>query len=175
MAIADGKRRYGCSSCNAVLCGVAVFRGLVGDEAVQHLWSDNLISDPPGTSAVTGDRSGHCPFCFGVMKRSQVPSGRAMVCRICEMIWIDPAALACLPIVDLQRGPRIQDLIPRCGNCGAAIEHSWDESCKFCGATVVAPTKVLVIPSPSGGGVGDGWRIVGKVLGGLFDVISPWP
>ncbi len=155
VSVTEAHVRYVCSSCGGLLCGIAVLRKLSDDSAARHLWSGAMVAEGDG-------HEGRCPFCKVPMKASPVPQGRFWTCKTCEMAWLDPEAITALspPVGRETKGAAASNdatSLPRCATCGAAVQHTWDEQCAFCGAALHPPTKVVVVDrdgDPIGGWVG---------------------
>jgi len=139
---AEGFRHYVCSQCGGVVIGIAVLRQLAGP-AGQRFWTAE-----PAPAAAGPLR---CPFCSREMEAKTVPTGTAATCKVCEVVWLDKAAVSSLRVQ--APGPVGQPSLEsearaaRCEQCGAPIANSWDEYCRYCGAAIHAPTKVVVLPS----------------------------
>jgi hypothetical protein len=75
--------------------------------------------------------------------------GSAAICKPCEVVWLDKAAVSSLPAnEDAPTGqPTLATETPHCGQCGAPIAHTWDERCPYCGAAIHAPTQVVLFPT----------------------------
>jgi hypothetical protein len=113
------------------------------------------------------------------MEPKAVPTGAAAICRACEVVWLDRQALGSLPVraAEPEGQPTLdtQTQAARCPQCGAPIANSWDEHCRYCGAAIHAPTKVVVLPSGSaedqeigtGGGRTGRTGLFGEVLRAL--------
>ncbi len=171
MSATTGRRRYSCTACGALLCGIAVLRSLIGDQPAQHIWT--AADDTQQT-----DDTGRCAFCFNHMRPSPTEDGRMWICKTCEVVWLDKEALAALPSETAARsGLTAENLVSHCENCGAPIEHSWDEQCEYCGAALSPPTKVVVVENSTdqlagtgpGAGRRSGWHIAGEVIGGIVE------
>jgi Zn-finger nucleic acid-binding protein len=140
----EGFRQYGCSECGGVVIGTAVLRQLAGP-AGQHIWTAEPA--PSGASPL------RCPFCSQQMEGKTIPAGNAATCKVCEVVWLDKQAVSALPVhapaPDGQPSLESEAQAARCEQCGAPIANSWDEHCRYCGAAIHAPTKVVVLPSGS--------------------------
>lgn len=135
----DGCRCYTCRSCGGMVVGVAVLRGLLAPGVAQRLWTAEAAAS--STVAI------RCPFCSRLMTPRSVDEGRAGVCRPCEMVWLDRAALTRLPASPRPQAAPLSTSEVTCPKCGAPVLHSWEERCAYCGAVLVSPTRVLVLPS----------------------------
>jgi Zn-finger nucleic acid-binding protein len=160
----QGKRRYVCTSCGGLLCGVAVFREIAGAEHGQRLWAAAVEAGPAGNT-------GPCPFCSAEMRASPHEQGRVWICMTCEMAWVDKVALGALMPQGASAPVAAETTVTRCPNCGAPLEHSWDEQCAYCGAALEAPTKVVVVDRDSGMPPEheSGWHEAGEVIGGIIE------
>jgi Zn-finger nucleic acid-binding protein len=140
----EGFRQYGCSECGGAVIGTAVLRQLAGP-AGQHIWT----AEP----APAGASPHRCPFCSQQMEGKTIPAGSAATCKVCEVVWLDKQAVSALavhaPGPDGQPSLESEAQAARCEQCGAPIANSWDEHCRYCGAAIHAPTKVVVLPSGS--------------------------
>jgi Zn-finger nucleic acid-binding protein len=134
----DGFRQYLCTSCGGAVIGIAVLRQVSG--AAQHIWTAEPV---PGAGPV------HCPFCSAEMESRATPTGSAAICKACEVVWLDKAAVSSLPAKDAPTTSQatLATETPHCEQCGAPIAHTWDESCPYCGAAIHAPMKVVLFPS----------------------------
>ncbi len=140
----EGFRQYACTECGGAVIGIAVLRQLAG-AAGQHIWTAE-----PGPPAAGPLR---CPFCSQGMEPKTVPDGSAAACKVCEVVWLDNQAVSSLPVrapsSDGQPSLESEAQAARCAQCGAPIANTWDERCRYCGAAIHAPTKVVVLPSGS--------------------------
>ncbi|HTT89204.1 MAG TPA: zf-TFIIB domain-containing protein [Acidimicrobiales bacterium] len=152
----EGLRQYVCRECGGVVVGIAVLRQLAGT-AGQRIWTAEPA--PPA-----GDPA-YCPFCVTDMERKVVPTGAAAICKACEVVWLDKPATSSLPVrvtgSEGQPSLETEARAARCQECGAPIANTWDERCRYCGAAIHAPTKVVVLSSGDsddqfGGGDGSG-------------------
>jgi predicted RNA-binding Zn-ribbon protein involved in translation (DUF1610 family) len=138
---AEGFRQYVCDGCGSVVIGIAVLRQLSGPVG-QHIWTAEPV--PPATA---GPR--RCPFCRTEMEAKTVPAGAAAICRADEVVWLDKLAATSLPVMNsgTHDQPTLEAQVQpaRCQECGAPIQHTWDEKCPYCGAVIQAPTKVVVL------------------------------
>jgi hypothetical protein len=110
------------------------------------------------------------------METRSLDSGHAAICKTCQVIWLDKAALgsltAAVPVAHLS------DIsVPKCSNCGAAIGSPLDEKCRYCGAALEAAPAVIVAPAPVGGstdweGAGHAAYWFTRAVGALME--SPW-
>ncbi len=143
MGRVEGFRQYACDSCGSVVIGIAVIRQLAGAVG-QHIWTAEPL--PP---AAEGRR--RCPFCQAGMESKTVTTGAAAICRADEVVWLDKLAASSLPVTkaEVEDQPTLENQghAARCQQCGAPLQHSWDERCPYCGAAVQAPTKVVVLTS----------------------------
>lgn len=164
MSAADGKRRYICSSCGALACGVPIFRGMVGDEHGRRLWA-------AAAGAAGEQHTGPCAFCSIEMKPAPAERGRTWICVNCEMVWLDKEALAGLETPATASEVPAEETVTRCENCGAPLVHTWDEKCEYCGAALGAPEKVVVIETDAGDAPSheSGWRKAGELIGGIVE------
>ena len=148
----EGFRQYVCDSCGGVVIGIAVLRQLCGP-AGQHIWTAERA--PAGSAD-----AGRCPFCLSPMQPKAVPTGKAAICRVCEVVWLDKPAVSSLPVTNTTPAdqPTLETQALHCQQCGAPVVHTWDERCQYCGAALHAPTQVVVLESgyPEGGRPGDG-------------------
>jgi len=82
-----------------------------------------------------------------------VQTGSAAICRACEVVWLDKAAVSSLPAQDAGSTgqPTLATETPHCEQCGAPIAHTWDENCPYCGAATHAPTQVVLFPTELSG------------------------
>jgi hypothetical protein len=142
ISVVEGKRRYLCTGCGGLLCGVAVLKELAGAEHGQHLWSAAIEAEQPG-------ETGPCPFCKANMKATPLEHGRLWICVTCEMAWVDRTALGALRPDGSGLPVYSATIVAHCGNCGAPVEHSWDEQCPYCGAALETSSDVT---ADSGGG-----------------------
>jgi hypothetical protein len=158
---------------------MAVFRQLEGGVA-QQLWT---------AAAAEGGRRLPCPFCAAPMEDKSAPTGEVARCLVCESVWLDKAAFESMPA---DPGPKQQPLNAqelKCPQCGAPLEGSYDEQCRYCGAALKPPVTVVIVPDEEqrpggaargwggaaggwgggrggwGGAVGEAARIVGDILG----------
>jgi hypothetical protein len=144
----DGKRTYPCPGCKGMLCGIAIFRSIAGGARAREEWRAALAEGGTGTG-------GPCPFCSRRMKAAPVEKGRVWTCATCEMVWVDHDALAFFETSTpgAGRADGKQETEPMtCANCGAPLQHSWDEKCAFCGAAIVRerdPEPVLDAEPPA--------------------------
>jgi Zn-finger nucleic acid-binding protein len=160
----DGFRQYLCTTCGGAVIGTAVLRQV--SSAAQHIWT---AEPAPGASPV------RCPFCLAAMESRTVQSGSAAICKPCEVVWLDKAAVSSLPAKET--GPvghgTLATETPHCEQCGAPIANSWDERCAYCGAAVHAPTQVVLLPTevprnhPDWGRGG-----LGGLLSGVLDALT---
>jgi hypothetical protein len=160
----DGFRQYLCTSCGGAVIGIAVLRQV--STAAQHIWTSEPV---PAAAPV------HCPFCSGAMEGRAMPTGSAAICKACEVVWLDKAAVSSLPAKDA--APTGQSTLvtetPHCEQCGAPIAHTWDETCAYCGAAIHAPTQVVLFPTELPGEHSNwepGRR--GGLLSGVLDALT---
>jgi Zn-finger nucleic acid-binding protein len=135
----EGFRQYECESCGGVVVGIAVLRQLCGPVG-QHIWT---AEPAPGENTDVG----RCPFCPSQMQPKSVPVGKAAICKACEVVWLDKAAVSSLPVTAAPPPgqPTLETQALRCEQCGAPVVHTWDEQCQYCGAALHPPTKVVVL------------------------------
>jgi hypothetical protein len=146
---------------------IAALRQLAGPVALQ-IWTEDP-AEGPGTGLA------RCPFCSAEMQPKAVATGSAAACRPCEAIWLDKQASDNLAVKAPAAGarPTLTSEALRCPQCGAPVSDSWQEQCKFCGAGLHAPVKVVVLPEGLPGEFPGEARLGGKslaeeVLGTLF-------
>jgi Zn-finger nucleic acid-binding protein len=164
----DGFRQYLCTACGGAVIGIAVLRQVSG--AAQHIWTGEPV---PAASLV------HCPFCSSAMESRAMENGSAAICKACEVVWLDKAAVSALPAkagakdVASSAQPTLAPETPHCEQCGAPIAHTWDESCPYCGAAIHAPTKVVLFPTGPAGQHGN-WEPsgLGGLLAGVLDALT---
>ncbi len=142
MAVSRGAtgREYVCDSCGSAMAGIAVLRALLGDGVAGKIWTG--IDPADGTVAGVAKR---CGFCFSAMSPRSVENGTAAICRICQVMWLDKAALESLatptsPVRLAQVG------VARCGNCGAGIPSPLDHKCRHCGSAFTIEPVVAAAP-----------------------------
>lgn len=166
---AVGSREYVCNQCGSAVAGVAVFRHLLGDHQVGEIWGgeapDQGGSDPP-----------RCGFCCVAMQPRAIETGRAAICKTCQVIWLDKAALESLTAA-VPRQSLAEVGVTKCSNCGAPITSPLAEKCSHCGAALEVAPVVVVAPEPVGSGTD--WDHAGhaaywfaRAVGGLID--SSW-
>jgi rubrerythrin len=133
-------REYVCDHCGGAVAGVAVFRHLLDDQQVAHIWSGETASDdtkPP-----------RCGFCLAYMEPRALERGHAAICKTCQVIWFDKEALDSLTTT-VQTHALSEVGVSRCSYCGAAITSPLDERCRYCGKgfdeapVVAAPTSPI--------------------------------
>jgi Zn-finger nucleic acid-binding protein len=160
----DGFRQYLCTDCGGAVIGIAVLRQVSG--AAQHIWTGEPV---PAASPV------HCPFCSAAMESRAIEIGSAAICKACEVVWLDKAAVSSLPAKEgaSTARPTLATETPHCEQCGAPIAHTWDESCPYCGAAIHAPTKVVLFPTEVPGEHAN-WEPagLGGLLSGALDVLT---
>ena len=119
------------------MIGIAVLRQVSG--VAQHIWTGEPV---PAASPL------HCPFCSAAMESRAMEIGSAAICKPCEVVWLDKAAVSSLPAKAASTAqPTLATETPHCEQCGAPIARTWDESCPYCGAAIHAPTKVVLFPT----------------------------
>ena len=133
-------REYVCDGCGSAVAGIAVFRVLLGDAQAGRIWN----SSPPAPEE--GSLRTRCGFCFSVMSPRTSGAGSAAICRTCQVIWFDKAALESLttpnsPLRLAQLG------VVRCGSCGAGIASPLDHKCHYCGAAFSLEPQVVAAPA----------------------------
>ena len=160
----DGFRQYLCTACGGAVIGIAVLRQV--SNAAQHIWT----ADPaPGASPV------RCPFCSGAMESRAMQNGSAAICKACEVVWLDKAAVSSLPAKETAPPGHLAlaTETPHCQQCGAPIAHTWDEQCPYCGAAIHAPTQVVLFPTELPGEQADqGVGRRGALLSGVLDALT---
>jgi hypothetical protein len=110
------------------------------------------------------------------METRSLDSGHAAICKTCQVIWLDKAALGSLTVA--VPVAHLSDIsVPKCSNCGAAIGSPLDEKCRYCGAALEAAPAVIVAPAPVGGstdweGAGHAAYWFMRAVGALME--SPW-
>ncbi|HUC15192.1 MAG TPA: hypothetical protein VMS00_12135 [Acidimicrobiales bacterium] len=160
----DGFRQYLCTSCGGAVIGIAVLRQVSG--SAQHIWTAEPV---PAAGPV------HCPFCAAEMESRATQTGSAAICKPCEVVWLDKAAVSSLPAKDAPSAsqPTLATETPRCQQCGAPIAHTWDESCPYCGAAIHAPTQVVLFPTElPGEHANRGHSGPGGLLSGVLDALA---
>ncbi len=166
----QGLRQYVCPACGGIVVGIAVLRQLSG-EVGQHIWTAEPYADVAASTT-------NCPFCSTQMTQKAMQVGRAATCRACEVVWLDQQAASSLPVrasdAQSQLTFETQSEAARCQQCGAPVLHTWDERCQYCGASLNAPTQVVVLHDGAGGSPGGESRDgVANGRKGLFnDVIG---
>jgi hypothetical protein len=107
------------------------------------------------------------------MESRATPIGSAAICKACEVVWLDKAAVSSLPAKDATPTghPTLATETPHCEQCGAPIAHTWDESCPYCGAAIHAPTQVVLFPTELPGEHGEHGRR-GGLLSGVLDALT---
>jgi Zn-finger nucleic acid-binding protein len=163
----EGLRQYVCAGCGGRVLTVSALRQLASSFAIQ-LWTED-----PSTSPATAPL--RCPFCTLEMQPKAVPTGTAAVCRPCEAVWLDKDAVDAVHVK--APGPDDQPTLGsetlRCPQCGAPVPNTWDETCRYCGAGLHAPVKVVVLPEevpgewPAGNRYGPP-SLLGEVLGAVL-------
>jgi hypothetical protein len=102
-------------------------------------------------------------------------NGAAAICKGCEVVWLDKAAVTSLPAKETAPAdrPALATGTPHCEQCGAPIAHTWDERCPYCGSAIHAPTQVVLFPTELPGEPPD-WehRERGGLLSGVLDALS---
>jgi rubrerythrin len=106
------------------------------------------------------------------MESKTMPTGTAAICRADQVVWLDKLAATSLPVTNAgthdQPTLEAQLQSARCPECGAPLQHSWDERCPYCGAAVQAPTKVVVLTTDAnderGTGGGERKGLFGEVM-----------
>jgi rubrerythrin len=160
----DGFRQYLCTSCGGAVIGIAVLRQV--STAAQQIWTGEPA---PGASPAL------CPFCSVAMESRAMQIGSAAICKPCEVVWLDKAAASSLPAKETASPGHaaLATETPHCGQCGAPIAHTWDESCPYCGASIHAPTQVVLFPTELPGEHAD-WehRRRGGLLSGVLDALT---
>ncbi|MGD0811743.1 MAG: hypothetical protein ABSA91_18845 [Acidimicrobiales bacterium] len=159
----DGFRQYLCTSCGGAVIGIAVLRQVT--TAAQHIWTAEPIM-PAGQV--------RCPFCSAAMESRAMQVGSAAICKGCEVVWLDKAAVSSLPAKDAAPvQATLATEAPRCEQCGAPIAHTWDEQCPYCGAAIHAPTKVVLFPTKlPGEDVTWEHRGLGGLLSGVVEALT---
>jgi Zn-finger nucleic acid-binding protein len=161
----DGFRQYLCTSCGGAVIGIAVLRQV--SSAAQHIWT---AEPAPAASQA------RCPFCSAAMESRATQIGCAAICKLCEVVWLDKAAVSSLPAKDaVSTGqPTLATETPHCEQCGAPIAHTWDERCPYCGAAIHAPTQVVLFPTELRGDHDADWgpRRRGGLLSGVLDALA---
>jgi hypothetical protein len=166
-------REYVCDQCGSAVAGVAVFRTLLGDRQAGRIWAGSEA--PP--DAESGDKPVSCGFCFSSMQPRVLDSGRAAICKGCQVMWFDREALesqttSTSPLRLSQVG------VARCGNCGAGIPSPLDHHCRYCGSAFsVEPQSVVMRPvQRDAGALGDVAEITfcfARAVGAVLDWY-PW-
>jgi len=146
---AVSSREYVCNHCGGAVAGVPVFRGLLGDHQVGQIWSGQPWSNKSGLDDVKPLR---CGFCFADMEPRTLDEGHAAICKTCQVIWFDKAALQSLTTT--VRAEALSEVgVTKCGYCGAAISSQLDERCRYCGkAFDLAPVVDAAPTLPTGMG-----------------------
>ena len=154
----EGFRHYVCSSCGGTVIMIAALRQLARPVA-QQIWTEDP-ADSPGTGRA------RCPFCSMEMQPKAVATGSAALCRPCEAIWLDKQASGSIAVEAPSTGgqPTLASESLRCPQCGAPVSDSWQEQCKYCGAGLHTPVKVVVLPEALPGEIEGGARLGGKSL-----------
>lgn len=150
----NGLRQYVCAGCGGTVLTIAVLRQLEGNLAGQ-VWTEPPSPAPAGGQA-------RCPFCSQPMQPKALPAGSAggaAICKGCETVWLDKHAVESLPDKAAAQGPQptLASQSLRCSQCGAPVADSWDEKCQFCGASLHAPTQVVVLPTSLPEEAEQGW------------------
>jgi hypothetical protein len=109
------------------------------------------------------------------MESRAMQIGSAAICKACEVVWLDKAAVSSLPARDVASTgqPTLATETPHCQQCGAPIAHTWDEQCPYCGAAIHAPTQVVLFPTELSGEQAN-WehRRPGGLLSGVLDALT---
>jgi hypothetical protein len=109
------------------------------------------------------------------MESRAMKIGSAAICKPCEVVWLDKAAVSSLPAKESAPTgqPALATETPHCGQCGAPIAHTWDERCPYCGAAIHAPTQVVLFPTALPEEHTD-WerRRRGGLLSGVLDALT---
>ena len=155
-----------CDSCGGSVLTIAVLRQLA--PAVAHsLWNEGPRLSP-------GSGLARCPFCQLEMQPKAIEAGTAALCRPCEAVWLDKEASETVKIkAPVDSEPSLSSEELRCPQCGAPVGNTWDETCKYCGAGLHAPVKVVVLPEGEAGPWGTERRgpassFASEVLGTAF-------
>jgi DNA-directed RNA polymerase subunit RPC12/RpoP len=164
-----GYRRYGCSGCGAIVCGLAVLKHVTSEQVGKQIWANAMNSAEP-----EGGTGGYCPFCHNRMIASPVDAGRIGICRFCEMVFADRTAQQQMPASGAVTMLSDETVVQKCSNCGAVIDDTSGEKCSYCGALLQVREKVAVLPAPPvqrrpqtrGGKIA---RIAGEVIGGILE------
>lgn len=178
MSAVQGKREYVCAGCAGVVLTIAALRQLAPDEA-RALWTEEPEAvGGPAAAGKTGAAAGedgaadagpaHCPFCGHEMQAKAVAAGQAALCRPCEAVWLDNQATHSVQVRDAGPQPDLSSETLRCPQCGAPVASSSAENCQYCGASLHAPVKVVVLPQDEPGGWGARGRsggVVTEILG----------
>jgi Zn-finger nucleic acid-binding protein len=163
------KRACVCQGCGGVVIMIAPLRQIEGQLA-QRLWTAPMRPE--------AGRRLPCPYCGGVMEDKAAATGEVARCLPCEALWLDKAAFGTLPAPPGPVPLGLEEL--KCPECGAPLGSSGAERCRYCGAALKAPVKVVVVPQQEGGGpgavgggAGTGWvdvagataRMITRILG----------
>jgi Zn-finger nucleic acid-binding protein len=140
---AVNSREYVCNQCGSAVAGVAVFRRLLGDHRVGEIWN--------AEQATASYDDPRCGFCLGGMEPRAVENGHAAICKTCQVIWLDKAALGSL--TTMVPMPTLAEVgVTKCSNCGAPITSPLAERCGHCGAALEIAPVVVAAPAPQNTG-----------------------
>jgi hypothetical protein len=94
-----------------------------------------------------------CPACGQPVPQVAAQPGAAGaatldVCRNCELVWVEPAAVALLPVLpELAAAAGVASPDPtHCTNCGALAEGDDDGRCRYCRAELPHVAFDVVAP-----------------------------
>jgi Zn-finger nucleic acid-binding protein len=165
---AEGRREYVCSACGGMVMTIAAL-GFLSPGTARAVWAQEPQGEPDGPPL-------KCPFCSRPMAAEALASGHAAVCRPCESVWLDKQACASVTVRAGAPVPAatLAGTALHCPQCGAPISSSDEEQCRYCGATLQAPVKVVVLPE---GTPVSAWaardhgaaEVIGELLGGIVD------
>jgi hypothetical protein len=102
-------------------------------------------------------------------------NGSAAICKPCEVVWLDKAAVSSLPAKETASPdhPTLATETPHCEQCGAPIARTWDERCPYCGGAIHAPTQVVLFPTELPGEPATREHIGrGGLLSGVLDALT---
>ncbi len=158
-----------------MLCGIAVLRHMIGVQPASTIWEQGYFAEDV-------QPEGPCVFCSNPMRPCPAEHGQVWICKACEMVWLDKDALAAMPAAGRTGVPAAAVVAAQgqmhCENCGAPVEHTWDETCPYCGAALKAPTQVVVLNDSTTDRLEQqfhhekAWKIAGEILGGGVSGLS---